>query len=195
MISINNNLRPSQFSLFVSVHYVVLVNIWFLFNSLDLLSLSNDNTILIFQTWIELVWWFRLFEFQIFLLNWSRDFIIWLRKLLICTWFRADLPSTLILFGDLLRILIVVITYICIGIIHRFEILLLECSTVIIEDDHFCGIRWRIWGISVLLSHVCCPSNLAISFNTVTLIFERLFFTYSFGRTCATNTLLTGGLH
>lgn len=172
MISINNNLRSSQFSLFVSIHYVVLVNIWFLFNSLNLLSLSSDNTILIFQTWIN--WWFRLFELYIFLLDWSRDFIIWLWKLLISTWFRADLPSTLILFGDLLRILIVVITYVLIGIIHHFKILLLEGSTVVIENDHFCRIRWRIWGISVLLSHVGLASNLAIPFNAVTLIFEGL---------------------
>jgi len=193
MISINNDLCPSQFSLFVSVHYVVLVNIWFLFNSLDLLSLSNDNTILIFQTWIYLIWWFRLFEFQIFLLNWSWDFVIWLRKLLIRTWFWAVLlSSTLILFGYLLSILIGVITYIWIRIIHHFEILLLKCSTVVIENNHFCGIRWRIWGISVLLSHIWCPSNLAISFDTGTLIFKRLLLN-SFGRIRSIG--LTGRLH
>lgn len=174
MISINNNLRPSQFSLFVSVHYVVLVNIWFLFNSLDLLSLSNDNTILIFQIRVYLIWWFRLLEFYIFLLNWSWDFVIWLWELLIGTRFWADLSSTLILFGYLLSILILIIDHIWIRIIHIFKIRLLESSTVVIKNNHFSGIRWRIWGISELLSTVWCTSNLAISFDALALIFERL---------------------
>ena len=174
MISINNNLRPSQFSLFVSVHYVVLVNIWFLFNSLDLLSLSNDNTILIFQIRVYLIWWFRLLEFYIFLLNWSWDFVIWLWELLIGTRFWADLSSTLILFGYLLSILILIIDHIWIRIIHIFKIRLLESSTVVIKNNHFSGIRWRIRGISELLSTVWCTSNLAISFDALALIFERL---------------------
>lgn len=196
VIGINNDLCPSQLSLFIPVHNMILVNIWFLLVSLNLLSLSNHNTILTFQIWIHLIRGLSLFKFDILLLNRTGDLIIGLRELLISTRLWAYLSTTLIFLGDLLRILICIITQIWIRIVHHFKILLLEGSAVVVEDHHFCRIRWRIGRISILLIHTRC-AMLTIPFDTISsLVLKLLFISKSFGRTRTTrNTLLPSVLH